>query len=282
MSYRRYRRSYGRNNGAGLLFIFFVVVYVAYKIASLIDYLLKEKPYILYIGATVLVFIIGLVLYFVIRNKRRPEEIQTYGEDAGDLEFSVVSTPGEKEMYDALKMFEPWGARFVMNCLLKKDSGDTTEIDMVMVTRKGIFVFENKDYTGWVFGSEDDQMWTATYRGGFKGIKRHKFYNPVKQNEGHIKALKDKYGDGIPFYSLVVFSDECRLKKVPANGKARIIHASDIVDVITTIMRAASDVQIPEERINEVYTSLFANRCMSKDQMEQHIEKIRRHSERRN
>ncbi len=77
--YRRYGRGYGHSSGAGFLLVFFGVAYVAYKIAALIDYLLKEKPYILYIGATVLVFIIGLVLYFVIRNKRRPEDIQTYG-----------------------------------------------------------------------------------------------------------------------------------------------------------------------------------------------------------
>lgn len=43
--------------------------------------------------------------------------------------------------------------------------------------------------------------------------EKHKFYNPVFQNNNHIKWLKTflaDYGEK-PFVSYIVFSDRCRL-----------------------------------------------------------------------
>lgn len=45
---------------------------------------------------------------------------------------------------------------------------------------------------------------------------KYPFYNPVFQNEGHIRYLKNKLNvnDNIPFYSLIVFYGQCDLKKI--------------------------------------------------------------------
>ena len=60
---------------------------------------------------------------------------------------------------------------------------ETTEIDVLYITRKGVFVIESKNYSGWIFGSEGDRNWTQTLPGG----NRQRFYNPVKQNATHIR-----------------------------------------------------------------------------------------------
>ena len=44
--------------------------------------------------------------------------------------------------------------------------GKTTEIDVIMIHRKGIFVFESKNYSGWIFGSRNDRYWTQSLKGG--------------------------------------------------------------------------------------------------------------------
>lgn len=40
------------------------------------------------------------------------------------------------------------------NVYIPKDNGETSEIDVMFITQKGIFVFESKNYSGWIFGEE--------------------------------------------------------------------------------------------------------------------------------
>ena len=88
----------------------------------------------------------------------------------------------------------------------------TSEIDVVMLHEKGIFVFESKNYSGWIFGSADQRNWTATLNANTK----ERFYNPIKQNRAHVKALSDYLGiEAGAFRSYIVFSERCEFKKVP-------------------------------------------------------------------
>lgn len=104
------------------------------------------------------------------------------------------------------------GERVVLTNLYLPMKGKTTEIDLLMLHEKGIFVIESKYYSGWIFGSEDQLKWTQCFRNGHK----EHFYNPVKQNRTHIRALAEYLS--MPeeaFSSYVVFSERCTLKKVP-------------------------------------------------------------------
>ena len=44
--------------------------------------------------------------------------------------------------------------------------GRTSEIDLLMIHEKGIFVFESKNYSGWIFGSADQLNWTQSLQNG--------------------------------------------------------------------------------------------------------------------
>lgn len=102
--------------------------------------------------------------------------------------------------------------KILNNVYIPTKNGNTTEIDVLMIHPLGIFVFESKDYSGWIYGNEKDYQWTQTLVSYGKTYKNH-FYNPIKQNENHIKALKEFLGD-INTYSLVVFTNNCVLKKI--------------------------------------------------------------------
>ena len=102
------------------------------------------------------------------------------------------------------------------NIYIPKQNGGTSEIDLLYITEKGIFVIESKNYFGYVFGSEDSTNWTVTlYAGkdfwGRKKIEKHKFYNPIMQNASHVKQLLNFLHEAFPTYSIIVFSDRCRL-----------------------------------------------------------------------
>ena len=91
-----------------------------------------------------------------------------------------------------------------------------SELDVLMLHEKGIYIFESKNYSGWIFGSADQRQWTMSLNAKTK----ERFYNPIMQNRGHVKALAAHLG--LPesaFMSFIVFSERCELKKVPLDGE---------------------------------------------------------------
>lgn len=103
----------------------------------------------------------------------------------------------------------------ITNPYIETIHGETTEIDILFLTTKGIFVIEAKNYSGWIFGNESDRTFTQTLPQG-KGRKAQSFsfFNPTLQNEHHIKVLKESILDKDIYHSILVFSDACTLKKV--------------------------------------------------------------------
>ena len=112
------------------------------------------------------------------------------------------------------------GELVVLKNIYVPTQGKTTEIDLLMIHEKGFFVFESKNYSGWIFGSADQLNWTQSLQNGDK----NKFYNPIRQNRTHIKALAAFLEKPVSeFVSYIVFSERCTLKKVPADTSDVII-----------------------------------------------------------
>lgn len=95
------------------------------------------------------------------------------------------------------------------NVTLTKQNGMTTQIDHIIVSRYGIFVIETKNYKGWIFGTEHQEKWTQVLFGG----KKFQFYNPIRQNYGHIKTLIELLQlDESCFHSIISFAPYSKLK----------------------------------------------------------------------
>ena len=63
---------------------------------------------------------------------------------------------GEKLTARELNLVRLFGrnGKVLRNVYIPKEDGETTEIDLLFITAKGIFVLESKNYSGWIFGSE--------------------------------------------------------------------------------------------------------------------------------
>lgn len=112
-----------------------------------------------------------------------------------------------------------WGAvsgpdyHHFRNVILSTSRG-TAEIDHLIVSRFGLFVIENKNRSGWIFGEASDPYWTAVH---FKS--KHRFQNPLHQNFGHVKALEEVSGvDPSKVFSLVVFRGRFEFKTSVPQG----------------------------------------------------------------
>jgi hypothetical protein len=133
---------------------------------------------------------------------------------------------GEYLIYKSLRKFEERGGKFLFNAIIPKKNGETTEVDVILICTKGLFVFESKNYSGWIFGNEAHKNWTQTLPKGWKGdCHKERFYNPIMQNAAHIKHLRNIIGQDRLVHSIIVFSDSCTLKNITvSNSNVNVIN----------------------------------------------------------
>jgi len=109
---------------------------------------------------------------------------------------------------------------------------ETTQIDHLVVSPYGIFVLETKNIKGWIFGQPNQVRWTQVIY-GFK----HRFQNPLLQNNMHVKAVRDLLGpEPDQVHNVVVFVGACTFKTpMPAEvvhgvfGLIRFIRAKRVL-----------------------------------------------------
>jgi hypothetical protein len=116
---------------------------------------------------------------------------------------------GEKWVAKELKKLDPDRYIVMNDLLLATTEGKTTQIDHVVVSVFGVFVIEMKNYRGRIYGQEDSSKWTQAF-----GRSKKQFYNPIRQNRGHVRAIQDLLADQpqLPVSSIIVFSDKAQLK----------------------------------------------------------------------
>lgn len=180
---------------------------------------------------------------------------------------------GEYKIFQMLQTFENYGARFLFNCYLPREHNETTEIDVILLTYNGIFVIESKNYNGWIYGDENQDLWTQTLPAGKKIHKTH-FYNPIRQNKTHIKYLKKIIGDNLPIYSIIVFSNECTLKNIEVfDPETKVTYLGRIINTVQSLSAKTLN-PISQVNLIEIYDKLYPYTQVSKNVKMQHIENI--------
>lgn len=133
-----------------------------------------------------------------------------------------------------------------------------SQIDHLVISPYGLFVVETKNYQGTIYGGKDRRTWTIN--GKFEML------NPVLQNYGHIKALK-QYVDSrfhSQIMSLITFTKRSQLK---IDNDMRGIHANPmaIYDIFLseTINRKVHIAKLKakapilsEEDMQEIYSAI--------------------------
>ena len=163
------------------------------------------------------------------------------------------------------------GYRKILKNLYVPYGNKTTEIDVVMIHETGVYVIESKNYSGWIFGSENQQQWTQM----LNRYTKERFYNPVWQNRAHIKALSDYAKiEQYKIKSYIVFSDRCELKAVPPNTERCIITKIDmfLYDIYEDIKKRKKI--LTENDINKIEETLKPITNVSQEVKSRHIQDI--------
>ena len=183
---------------------------------------------------------------------------------------------GEYLIYKNLQVFEKKDWKLLFNLYIPKKNSGTTEIDLILITTYGLFVIESKNYSGWIFGDENQKYWTQTLISKYSVIIKEKFYNPIKQNFFHILHLKMLLKLDIPIYSLIVFSDNCELKKITLKSdNSKVIYNYELKFTINELINTIPKPILSIEEINMIYNKLFPYTQVNSEIRNAHINNIK-------
>lgn len=208
-----------------------------------------------------LIILLGIIVFIILycsksKKKSTPKHYQHTDvskpyiphDSHKDVDVTTLGIQGEYSTYKILETLDGYN-RILSNVYIPKRNGETTELDIILLHKTGIYVFESKNYSGWIFGSETHQYWTQTLPIAHGESQKTQFYNPILQNKGHIKWLRLYLNDSsIPIYSYIVFSNQCTLKEIElTSGNHYVIQQSDILSAV-------------KEKITDVNTSLSTSK----------------------
>ena len=182
---------------------------------------------------------------------------------------------GEYLIYRHLnKQFE--GAKWLFNIYIPREDGRTTEIDALMIHESGVYVFESKNYSGWIFGSYHRDQWTQCIkRDENSRAKKYHFYNPIKQNELHVKWLNALLPESVhkAISPVIVFGRRCKLKNIQLDQCDQPV--LKLQDLTATFQNWVSLRKLYSSEVNEIYEMLYPYSQVVYDIKEQHVRDIK-------
>lgn len=219
--------------------------------------------YSIFLIIVLLLFVIAILIWLFgdhgIDKIKNPEEWK----DAG--------SSGEQIVYTTLrdKIHVPEN-QILRNVYIPTSNGKTTEIDILVVSKKGLLVFECKNYAGNIYGDMKRTKWIQ-----YLGKQKNFFYNPFLQNKNHVKYLRKylvKYGNLpiIPFVTTITrgkwkvknltkddyfLGYNCHLKDILAekpDSKLMIAHFTAILQTLKPLSR-------PNQAIKEKHIERIRN-----------------------
>lgn len=178
----------------------------------------------------------------------------------------LIGRSGEKFVSKKLRQLDSSHYKVLDDIMLPSNGhASATQIDHIVVSNYGIFCIETKAYEGWIFGNENQEYWTQVI---FRYKK--KFYNPLRQNFAHIKAIEVLLGSHrikMPIISFVAFPDAGKLK---VSGTDSVGYAGEIVEKI----KGYHSVIYSDAERDEISNLLVSSNIIDKEARKLHNQEV--------
>lgn len=145
-----------------------------------------------------LLIVVLVVVGFIAGRRKRPTAASVKGQDGERRVAKVIASLGFPALHDVY---------------LPSDNG-TTQIDHIVRVGNCIVVIETKNFGGVLYGDVHDQNW----RQSFRRRDSRSFFNPLKQNAVHVKAVKKIAGPEADVRQLVVMAGTSRFPNGTPDG----------------------------------------------------------------
>lgn len=150
----------------------------------------------------------------------------------------------------------------ILNDIMIKSTQGTHQIDHIVISKFGIFVIEMKNYYGLITGDEYKDKWIQHL-----GKNKYYFHNPIHQNYGHVKALKELLQlDESKFISIVCISNQAKLK-VKAKNVTQLDYINDLIKSYNN--------EILTDDLTEIKNKLEESNILDKKIRKNHVQNIK-------
>ena len=161
--------------------------------------------------------------------------------------------------------------------LIKKDENMTSQIDLLIIARTGIYVVEVKRYdNAKIYGNGKRSTWYY-YLGG----KKYDIYSPLNQNKNHISYLKSflaDFGD-IPYFSvLTIICNDFKVDDInvnPDNPDTFICSSLPAMLKGLKILSKDKPEVLDDETRQKIFDYIQTNQQIGKDARIVHKEKVK-------
>lgn len=168
------------------------------------------------------------------------------------------------------------------NLYIPCGNGRTAEIDMLLITDKGLFPIECKTWGGCAIrGSIRLNDWSVRMEPSAKPIKR---YSPVKQAEGHAKALARylKLPVSKKPHSFIVFiSEGAKLTVTGKSNRIDIVHGTHALREAVERRLGLHNEMFTDGQLRSIIDRLEETTEPSSKTKESHIKQARKSQRRR-
>ena len=213
-----------------------------------------ERNALILLGVLAVSFFV-LILVLVCRSRSHNAVVRKLGKE------------GENKVKQVLQSTKSRKKKILNDVVLDCGRGHTTQVDHIMINEYGVFVVETKNYKGVIYGMEESPSWTQSLNG-----RAFNFYNPVKQNQGHIRHMKELFGDRYPYYSAVTFVGEATLKV-----DSKIVFD---LDGLATYLNSFRKKVLRPKQITDLYKEIKATQKHKRRMNRKHLRNMKRFKKR--
>ncbi len=219
------------------------------------------------------IFIIAIIIYFWL-DYYKYSKCEYKNESGNSYIKTRFNTGNYGEYLTFVELSKIDGKKKILtNIYIPKSDGKTTEIDLLLIHRSGIYVIESKNYSGWIYGNEKNKYWTQTLKKGGK----NRFFNPIWQNSGHINALKNQLNDKYTniLKSVIVFSNRCEFKKITLQSEEILVAKRNRLVRNMNKKINNCEFKLQEGEIQQLYTNLSRYSNVGESVKTEHIKNIK-------
>ena len=165
----------------------------------------------------------------------------------------------------------------IHDVLIDGSETQTSQIDLLLIGEKGIYVAEVKMYSeARVYGDGKKSQWYY-----YKSGQKYDIYSPIKQNRNHIKHLKEflkEYGDVPCFSVIVMICEDFKISNTnddPEHPDTVVVNGLLSLRKGLEVLAKGKPQFFSKEQKQEIYEYIKANQYQGKEERQEHKERVK-------
>lgn len=191
-----------------------------------------------------------------------------YYQQTGRTKSTIDESRGISGEYHLGQLLErmPGNKKLLYNVVIPNFKGYPPEADIILLHENGVYVFEMKNYAGYVDGDNSERYWVQHAINSEGEAYERKFKNPIRQVARVIAVMKNFVGKPIrkkKIHSFVVFPDDCELNITKTDTRTEyeynhVVHVCEVLDTLDNINKEdkSTNRALGKEGVQKIYDTL--------------------------